>query len=152
MPITRPLMDRFMDKVEVPVDSAACWKWIGATRGNGYGTIKVDGKLIDAHRASYILFHGPIEPGKLVLHQCDNRNCINPQHLKLGTYKDNQMDAIARGRAKPFRATRSVPLTDDEIAGIRDEYSRGVSEIQLSRKYSVPPTSLKKLLAPCKAK
>lgn len=143
----RDLKIRFMEKVIVPADETQCWEWDGASRGVGYGCIKdADGKLRDSHRVAFELFNGPIPQGLLVMHTCDNRNCVNPAHLITGTHQDNQRDAISKGRVKPYRATRVEPLTDAEIAAIRDEHSRGVSQKQLCRKFNVSPTSLKSLV------
>lgn len=93
-------MDRFFDKVEVK--ESGCWEWTGAIRGkSGYGCIKVNGKVANAHRFSFILHNVEIPKGLLVRHICDNRKCVNPDHLILGTYKDNYDDAVKRGRITP---------------------------------------------------
>jgi hypothetical protein len=78
-----------------------CIPWIGATNGRGYGQIRVgaasDGLML-AHRASWILNRGPIPSGLFLLHECDNPRCVNVEHLRLGTQKENMTDAWARGR------------------------------------------------------
>lgn len=88
-------MKRFWDKVDKTKD---CWNWTGCLRGyTGYGCIKIDKKVYDCHRVSYALTYGKIPEGKLVLHKCDNRRCVNPKHLYIGTHKDNVRDSIERG-------------------------------------------------------
>lgn len=75
-----------------------CWEWQKAIGSNGYGFISFGShKIITAHRASWLLYHS--DPGtQMVLHKCDNRRCVNPEHLYLGCAKDNAADLIARGK------------------------------------------------------
>jgi len=78
-----------------------CWGWSGTIMSNGYGSISQGtNKKIGAHRASWIIHHGPIKPGLYVCHHCDNPICSNPSHLFLGTPKENMLDAKNKGRMK----------------------------------------------------
>lgn len=77
----------------------ACWLWQRVSRG-GYGQMNIDRKLIGAHRYSWELHYGPIPEGLWVLHKCDNRACVRPDHLFVGTPKDNVDDMWAKGRVK----------------------------------------------------
>jgi DNA-binding transcriptional regulator YiaG len=96
-----------------------CWEWIGSKK-NGYGLY---GKTT-AHRKSYELFNGNIDKGLFVMHICDNRCCINPSHLKLGTNQDNVQDKVLKGRAKGGNGRKGInassKLTNENIKEIRE--------------------------------
>ena len=75
-----------------------CWEWQGYVQWNGYGKVLYKGKNLSAHRLSYALFDGDIPAGIVVCHRCDNRKCVNPDHLILGPDKDNYEDSVRKGR------------------------------------------------------
>jgi hypothetical protein len=75
-----------------------CWKWKQSKDNHGYGRFSVSGKRYATHRLSYMLFNGPIPHNRIVRHTCDNRICVNPKHLILGSMSDNSLDAVKRNR------------------------------------------------------
>ena len=79
-----------------------CWEWQGCTSASGYGVINVDSKnkAVVAHRVSYSIHVGPIPDGMFACHRCDNRICINPAHIFIGTAADNNADMDRKGRRR----------------------------------------------------
>lgn len=91
--------DMILERIE-KVDNG-CWLWKGSVGSNGYGKINNKGQHLSAHRASYTVFKGAIPKGKHVCHSCDIRTCVNPDHLWIGTQRDNIQDMIEKGRKAP---------------------------------------------------
>ncbi|WP_198527626.1 HNH endonuclease signature motif containing protein [Xanthomonas sp. SHU 199] len=93
-----------LESLSIPVPEAGCWLWIGRMSTNGYGRIGIGrNKQYRAHRISWEHHFGPIPDGMYVCHKCDVRSCINPDHLFIGTAKDNARDREAKGRGVPYR-------------------------------------------------
>ena len=103
----RDASDRFWQLVERTSD---CWLWKGTlNRRTHYGKFWLNGRTVSAHRAAYELAIGPVPSGLLVLHHCDVRACVRPDHLFLGTQRDNMQDMSAKGRGRNQKAPKAVP-------------------------------------------
>jgi len=116
-----PLETRLWGRVEKR--DGGCWPFIGKRTRAGYGQIKAFGKATFAHRVAYVLVKGPIPDGLVVMHACDNPPCCNPDHLSVGTYSDNAVDARNKGRLRPVcgEDAYQAKLTAEQVAAIRND-------------------------------
>ena len=117
-----------------------CWLWIGSTNTSGYG-IFTEGGERTAHRVSYKRYRGPIPPGMHVRHTCDCPQCVNPDHLVLGTHADNMGDLRERGRAyrAPGAANMAAKLTEDQALAVMQD-ARTCEAIALE--YGISPATV----------
>ena len=146
----RSELDRFMSYVDKC--STGCWLWTGFRMKNGYGQfshrVRSDPHEL-AHRASFRLFKGTIEPGMEILHACDTPSCVNPDHLSVGTRIDNMQDAKRKGRnargehhgrskltAEAVLAIRNSTDPQKEVAAQFSISQKTVSEIRLRQKWA----------------
>jgi len=103
-----------------------------------YGMItRDDGSKGSAHRWSYVNFHGPVPDGMLVRHTCDNKVCVNPAHLEIGTKSDNGIDASERGQLPRGSRHHFSVLTEADIPAIRAQLRDGISETQIAADFGV---------------
>lgn len=134
---------QFWDKVDLD-HKYACWEWIGGKCFGGYGQFRFQASGNTAHRFSWFIHFGVIPKGLCVLHRCDNRSCVNPFHLYIGSHKENTQDAIRRKRALIGEKNGSSKLTEKEVLQIRQEYDEMTIKNQsaLARKYSVSNSTI----------
>lgn len=127
---------RFWAKVDIRSDDE-CWPWKGCLSTQGYGRA---GKREYAHRLAYVLAHGAIPDGLEIMHSCDNRQCVNPHHLSVGTRRDNMVDAARKGR---IRGGGPRKFDRDEA---RELLAAGASLRAVARTLGVSHSSLRKAL------
>ena len=130
----RDAKDRFEEKF---VKSEGCWNWTAALGGKGYGHFWFKGRPRPASQVSHLLYIGPIPDGLSVLHRWDNRKCVNPEHLFLGTNQDNTADMVSKSRQAKGEALASAKLTAKQARAIRSDPR---SQRQIGREYGVSHT------------
>ena len=112
-----------------------CWIWKGHLFQNGYGHYSLHQKAYKAHRVAFFLNNGDIPKGMYVCHICDNTKCVNPEHLFVGTPKDNTLDMIAKGRLIKFRSKRKIATS--KYLGVSFRKDNGKWKASIMRNYQV---------------
>jgi hypothetical protein len=92
-----------------------CLEWQGKIGRGGYGVFN----RTQAHRVAWVEAFGPIPAGMIVMHTCDNPPCVEPSHLRLGTFAENSADMVAKGRSRRGTAVNTAVLTEDDVRAIR---------------------------------
>lgn len=128
------------------ISENGCWEWKKCKK-LGYGNTALNGKNISAHRASWIVFVGDIPKGLQVNHKCHNRACINPEHLYLGTQKENMMDMYEAGRNNHPKGVenKNSKLNDKKVMEIRGMLRIGDTIASISKKFNVSESCIRSI-------
>lgn len=132
-----PLRFRFESKIDKTSSPTGCWLWLGYKDSNGYGKIGFNFKAILAHRLSYTFYVTVIPKGMLIRHMCHTPSCVNPEHLKVGTHKDNAQDMVRAYRNESGVTRYNAKLTEGEVKLIRKCKARGIHQRFLGRWFGV---------------
>lgn len=125
------------------VSPEGCWEWQGDFRPNGYGRLTINGKSVSSHRASYEYHVGKVPAGLLTLHLCDNKKCMRPEHLYVGTFIDNGADFSDTGQFRG-EGNPNVILKEDEVKEIKALIkSRQITYHKIAEKFGVSRQAIK---------
>jgi hypothetical protein len=124
---------RFISKLNLNANEFGCWFYTGGRLSNGYGIFDEEGKSRLAHRWIYGEGVTRIPRGMRVLHRCDQRACVNPFHLFLGSAKDNSVDMVSKGRNRVKKRTPR-PISNQELRDIRMSNKRGESCYSIAKR------------------
>lgn len=134
-------LKRFRKHVQIM--SNGCHEWQSTIKKDGYGQFWYKGKPCKAHKVAYELCKGEVPKGLLVLHKCDNRKCVNPDHLYVGTQKDNVRDMFERGRW-----VGNSKLNAEKVREIRLLWSqKNFSQTELAQKFGVKQPAIWKIIS-----
>ena len=137
---------RYVDKDGplVKAELGPCWRWTGYVfpGGHGYGTFAHGGVRLYGHRVSYELHNGPLGDGVVIRHKCNNKLCVNPQHIEPGTHADNNHDAVRDGLNAFGERNGHAKLTNDQAREVRQRAVAGERTCALAREYGVSPATV----------
>ena len=137
--VFKTLKERFYEKVSLD------WQWKAAKLPFGYGHMYINGKVEAAHRISYRIHNGEIPEGMLVLHNCDEPGCVNPEHLYLGTDADNMLDKVKRGRCINGEEIKQSKLTKNQVIEIKKKREKGLKLIDIANEYGVSTSQIRRI-------
>lgn len=147
--IKQDLTERFLASVD---KTESCWIWTGSLTRSGYGRINIDGKMKRAHRVAWEMSFGPIPSDLCVCHICDNRRCVKPFHLFIGTSAENTADKVSKNRqARNTRMGSLVRAGEDhtqaklsasDVEQIRLRSAGGESYAALGREFGVTKSTI----------
>jgi hypothetical protein len=137
--INPEVLKYFWDRVDKTAANG-CWHWTAECTNWGYGVFKKKAfhpTALGAHRVAWMLLRGPVPAKMLVCHTCDNRRCVNPDHLFLGTYKDNMVDCVSKNRMNSGEDRPQAKLSHVKAFEIRWLRASGWPYRKLADEYGV---------------
>ena len=144
-------IQRFWNKIDKSGGHDACWLWLGCCVRGGYGWFYWNGKYYQSHRIMWMITFGKIPDGLCILHKCDNPSCCNPDHLFLGTKKDNSDDKVRKGRQYHPNGEKNghCKITDLQVLEIRQRYTRfginGENSVTLAKFFGISPVQIRRI-------
>ena len=133
-----------LDRIEINPESE-CWEWQKAILANGYGIGWFWSKHWKAHRLSYTAFVEIIPEGLVICHKCDNKVCVNPDHLFTGTQLDNVLDREKKGRGAKGEDNGNSILNEPDVLEIKQRLANGEKGISIAKDFNVQPAAISKI-------
>jgi hypothetical protein len=146
MEITKEWADRFNAKWKLN-NVNGCWEWSGSVTTVGYGQIKIPKarRQMPAHRLSYLIHRGQIPQGQYVLHKCDNRICVNPDHLFVGTMLDNSHDMVRKNRHCFGERQGAHKLSEADARKILELIKSGMKQVRIAQMMGIGPMQVSRI-------
>ena len=141
-------MERLKNNITTRIDideETGCWNFNGCIQSNGYGRITFKRKTMGAHRWSYEAFNGEIPNGFDVCHRCDNKRCVNPSHIFVGTRKVNIVDAKEKGRVANGEKLPQTKVFGERLSEMLSRITRGDKYIDIARDFNMTPQNVGKI-------
>ena len=138
----------FITRFEAKINKTdGCWEWVASCAGAGYGQMKLpkQRKQEYSHRLAYMIYKGPIAEGQFVCHTCDNTKCCNPDHLFLGTQKENLQDMKTKNRHLAGAKNAMAKLTDSDVVKIRACLAAGMPQWQIAKAFGVKQMAISRI-------
>ena len=132
-----------------PEPNTGCWLWTGALSSSGYGSVQMSGKIRSSHVVAWVLTRGEVPAGKWVLHRCDVRACINPDHLFIGTPAENSADMVRKGRQSRTGGEdhAAARLTSAQVGEIRQlRQTTGLSYTSIGARFGVSASTVEHIV------
>lgn len=142
---------RFWSKVRI---GDGCWEWTGSLKSSGYGQFWLRGRMLAAHRVAFEIAGGAIGLAQDVCHRCDNRRCVRPSHLFVGTRSENMLDASRKGRCWQQTSPEKQPrgerhgrarLSESDVRAIREGVAHGAAKGEVADRFGVTVSTVKSI-------
>lgn len=146
--ITEQIEARFWSYVDIR-GMDECWPWKRARSKKNYGRFAIKYRVVNAQRVAYVLANGPFDESLFILHSCDNPCCQNPNHLRVGTNKENHEEKMAKGRQGAAHGERSgrAKLKTNQVLEMRKIFAAGgVTKAQIAKMFSIAAITVSNII------